>query len=149
MKGGEPRGGGEPSTSAAAKEEPSAARDVVWPGNMLTQGAAGSMSGWLVTRMARVLGFRREAGALAELDGGGGGGFGGGGHAAVLNEEDMGLEDERAPVYTGVDLLSALPMELKARTRPSLAFVVASSSPAWSPRTAACCRQHTSRAPNY
>ena len=87
--------------------------DVVWPGTAQEDVAE---RGWLIERMARVLGLHSSS-------------MGGGGaqqaaadgprHAALPNEDDIVYEDEAAQFYGGPDLLSALPMELKVGARGS------------------------------
>lgn len=88
-----------------------AAEDVTWPG---TQRNDAADRGWLVERMARVLGLRANTpGGVVLADGEKGGG------ALIENEDDIEYED--APeVYKGPDLLTALPLPIKVRVEPGL-----------------------------
>lgn len=84
-----------------------AADDVSWPGAQRSNDAADR--GWLVERMSRVLGLRANApGGVVLADGEKAIG------AVPLNEDDIEYDDE-PEVYKGPDLLSALPLPLKAR----------------------------------
>lgn len=86
--------------------ELTAAEDVTWPG---TQRNDAADRGWLVERMARVLGLRATgAGGVALADGTLSGAV------PLQNEDDIEYDDE-PEAYTGPDLLSALPLAIKAR----------------------------------
>ena len=85
--------------------------DVVWPGTAQEDVAE---RGWLIERMARVLGLHQSSSAAqgpqyATQDGRR--------HVVMPNEDDLVYEDEAEAFYGGPDLLSALPMELKARNQ--------------------------------
>lgn len=85
-----------------------ASEDVTWPGAGTNDKAD---RGWLVERMARVLGLRANSpGGVVLADGERAT------SAQIENEDDIEYED--APeAYKGPDLLSALPLPLKVRSR--------------------------------